>query len=80
VLERFRHAVAGFDFPQVGRVTVSIGYVEIQHQDQPTTVIGHADQALYYAKQNGRDRVAAYAQLVASGAVAPPRIGSVELF
>ena len=80
VLERFRDSVEQFAFPQVGRVTVSIGYVEINNQSQPTTVIGHADQALYYAKQNGRNQVAAYSQLVAEGRIAPTKVGSVDLF
>lgn len=80
VLERFRESVARYDFPQVGRVTVSLGYVEIRDQDLPTTVIGHADQALYYAKNNGRNQTAAYEALVAAGKIAQTKIGSVELF
>lgn len=80
VLERFRESVARFDFPQVGTVTVSIGYVEIKDQDQPTTVIGHADQALYYAKNNGRNQTASYEALAAAGRIAPTKIGSIELF
>jgi diguanylate cyclase (GGDEF)-like protein len=81
VLERFRQAVADFTFPQVGKVTISIGYVEIQQQDQPTTVIGHADQALYYAKRNGRNQVASYERLIAAGKLSPSSvIGSVDIF
>jgi diguanylate cyclase (GGDEF)-like protein len=81
VLERFRSAVQNFEFPQVGRVTVSIGYVEMFGQDLPTTVIGHADQALYYAKKNGRNQVSSYRQLVAEGKIVPSTVvGSVELF
>ncbi|MFA7292082.1 MAG: GGDEF domain-containing protein [Rhodocyclaceae bacterium] len=80
VLERFRKSVENFEFPQVGPVSVSIGYVEIMDQNQPTTVIGHADQALYYAKRNGRNQVAFYSELLAAGKIPAPRVGSVELF
>lgn len=80
VLERFRSSVEQFEFPQVGRVTVSIGYVEITDQDQPTSVIGHADQALYYAKRNGRNQVACYGKLISEGKIPVSKIGSVELF
>lgn len=81
VLERFRESVEQFEFPQVGRVTVSLGYVEIMDQDQPTTVIGHADQALYYAKRNGRNQTASYSRLVEEGKIVPTtRTGSIDLF
>lgn len=80
VLERFRKSVENFEFPQVGTVTVSIGYVEIMDQNQPTTVIGHADQALYYAKRNGRNQLAFYSELLAAGKIPTPKVGSIELF
>ena len=67
VLNRFRETVGAYDFPQVGRVTVSIGVVEIDGQDSPSEVVGHADQALYYAKQHGRNRVCNYHDLVEAG-------------
>jgi diguanylate cyclase (GGDEF)-like protein len=67
VLERFRRTVEDFDFPQVGRVTVSIGAVEIAGQDMPVTVVSQADQALYYAKENGRNQVQSFEQLLAEG-------------
>ncbi len=79
--ERFREAVAAYDFPQVGRVTVSIGMVGISVEDQPATVVGRADQALYYAKSHGRDRVCHWEKLVTDGALQPPQHREdVELF
>jgi len=66
-LERFRKAVETFPFPQVGKVTVSIGFVDMGSQYVPATVVGHADQALYYAKRNGRNRICSYEDLIAAG-------------
>ncbi len=66
-LERFRKAVESFAFPQVGKVTVSIGFVDMGSQYVPATVVGHADQALYYAKRHGRNRICLYEDLIASG-------------
>ncbi|MBV5324035.1 MAG: GGDEF domain-containing protein, partial [Rhodospirillaceae bacterium] len=43
VFERFRATVAGFAFPQVGKVCVSIGFVRIQSEDLPSVAIGNAD-------------------------------------
>ncbi|WP_459870369.1 GGDEF domain-containing protein [Endothiovibrio diazotrophicus] len=81
VLNRFRETVAGHLFPQVGTVTVSIGVVEICDQDSPSEVVGHADQALYYAKEHGRNRVCGYRELVALGALQLQRTADdIELF
>jgi diguanylate cyclase (GGDEF)-like protein len=65
VFERFRATTAAFNFPQVGRVTVSIGFVRIAPDDLPSVVIGNADKALYFAKEHGRDQVCSYEQLMA---------------
>ncbi|CAA7612567.1 GGDEF domain-containing protein [Magnetospirillum sp. SS-4] len=67
VFERFRSIVAGFAFPQVGKVTVSIGFVRILPEDLPSVVIGRADRALYFAKANGRDQVRSFERLVGDG-------------
>lgn len=57
ILEGFREAVAHFDFPQVGHVTVSIGIATISPDDLPSNVIDRADHALYRAKENGRNQI-----------------------
>jgi diguanylate cyclase (GGDEF)-like protein len=67
VFERFRTIVAGFAFPQVGKVTVSIGFVRIQPEDLPSVVIGKADRALYFAKEHGRNQVCSFEHLVGEG-------------
>jgi diguanylate cyclase (GGDEF)-like protein len=70
VLERLRQTVSSYEFPQVGKVTISIGYVKISSQDVPATVVGHADEALYYAKQHGRNQVCSYEALVSENKIA----------
>jgi diguanylate cyclase (GGDEF)-like protein len=79
VLERLRQAVASYDFPQVGQVTISIGYVRISSQDVPATVVGHADEALYYAKQHGRNQVCSYEELLSQNKIAPAAAMNVDV-
>lgn len=67
VLERFRQTIEARAFPQVGRITASIGISLITTNDSPTSVVGRADQALYYAKDHGRNQVHAYEHLLAQG-------------
>jgi len=57
---RFREVVANYNFPTVGRVTVSIGLTHIDGISMPTTQLDHADKALYHAKDTGRNRVILY--------------------
>ncbi|MFT3847429.1 MAG: GGDEF domain-containing protein [Propionivibrio sp.] len=66
---RFRLSVEGHEFPQVGKVTCSIGFTAVSEMDVPTDVVGRADEALYYAKEHGRNQVCCYEQLVAAGAI-----------
>jgi diguanylate cyclase (GGDEF)-like protein len=80
VFERFRECVEAYPFPQVGRVTVSLGFVRISG-DTPVVILGRADQALYYAKSNGRNRVCFYDDLVTKGLLQPENTSSaVEFF
>ena len=82
ILERFRHAVERYDYPQVGQKTVSIGVVQIAAGQMPSTLLDRADKALYYAKQHGRNRICAYEHLVTSGQLQESDVssGDVELF
>jgi diguanylate cyclase (GGDEF)-like protein len=67
IFERFRHNVESYAFPQVGRVTVSIGFAHIDPFEPAVGIMGRADQALYFAKSNGRNRTCHYECLVKSG-------------
>ncbi|MFL9925508.1 GGDEF domain-containing protein [Herbaspirillum lusitanum] len=66
IFDRFRQNVQEYDFPQVGNVTVSLGFVGIS-RETPVVILGHADQALYHAKNTGRNRICFYEELVDSG-------------
>lgn len=81
VLERFRMAVQSYHFPQVGKVTVSIGFTHIRSDEIPASVVGHADEALYYAKHNGRNQVRSYEKLIEEGVLGGEHYTSeIELF
>jgi len=67
-LERLRAAVLAHAFPQIGHITVSIGCAATQ-QGSPVEAMGRADQALYHAKEHGRNQVRFYDDLLASGAL-----------
>jgi diguanylate cyclase (GGDEF)-like protein len=81
VFDRFRAQVEAHDFPQVGKVTVSLGYSRVRAGDMPTDLVGRADKALYHAKENGRNRVCCYEQLFEAGYFeAPEKHEDVTLF
>ncbi|KQQ84686.1 hypothetical protein ASF73_13765 [Xanthomonas sp. Leaf131] len=82
LFERFRLAVAEYTFPQVGKVTLSTGIVELSDGRMISQMLDEADKALYWAKQNGRNRAEVYTELVASGQMQQvvQQVGSVDLF
>ena len=51
----------------MGKVTVSVGFVSISALEAPVIILGHADQALYYAKSHGRNLVCHYDELLSGG-------------
>ena len=68
-LERFRSTVEKHHFPQVGQVTVSAGYTLISTSDTIPEIVGRADEALYVAKENGRNQIASYEAALSSGKI-----------
>jgi diguanylate cyclase (GGDEF)-like protein len=77
--ERLRVQIGVHDFPQVGHLTVSIGYTAIHADDTPGLAIERADLALYKAKSEGRDRTIAHADLVLARTTDATR-GELEFF
>jgi diguanylate cyclase (GGDEF)-like protein len=67
IVERFRAMVEGHLFPQVGHITVSVGFTSFEPEESPVVTLGHADEALYYAKAHGRNMVCYYDELVMQG-------------
>jgi len=81
VFERLRAAIEQHKFPQVGCVTISIGYTRINPHDISTTCVERADAALYYAKSHGRNNVRSWEALRAAGQVVTRAgVGDIELF
>lgn len=63
-LDAFREKVAEHVFPQVGQVTISIGFTSVTSSSMPSEVLGDADEALYYVKGHGRNQVCCYGELL----------------
>jgi diguanylate cyclase (GGDEF) domain len=80
-LQRLRAAVERFEFPQVGRVTLSIGFTVLRDTDTPTDAVDRADRALYQAKSTGRNRVVGPTGMAQAGMPdEPTHRGEVDLF
>lgn len=55
--EQLRAAIAGASFPTVGHKTASFGVATYRPGDNEKELVRRADEALYQAKEAGRDRV-----------------------
>ncbi|OYZ00199.1 MAG: hypothetical protein B7Y32_05810 [Methylophilales bacterium 16-45-7] len=81
VLKRFTDKLQVFNFPQVGRVTASVGYTRLTADSAPSQLVDRADLALYYAKNHGRNRTCSYDELKAQGLLQEDiKEGEIELF
>ena len=79
--ERFRSNTELFQFPQVGTVTVSVGFTAVRPGDTPSSAFARADKAVYHAKAHGRNQVCSHDELLVSGMVEDDaKVGDVELF
>ena len=57
VIERVRRVTAESTFPKIGSVTISGGVAKALREEPVDKLIGRADNALYEAKNEGRNRV-----------------------
>lgn len=80
-LERMRANTKTYPFPQVGSITISIGFTEVKPGDTPSAAFERADKAVYFAKAHGRDQVQSHMDLVKRGELEDgSKTGDVELF
>lgn len=69
-LERFRNTIQEYRFPQIETVTISMGATLINEMNYlASEIIGRADQALYHAKQSGKNQLHFYENLLENGYV-----------
>lgn len=61
--ERIRKQIQTHAFGKIEQLTVSIGINQIFQQNGTSEVIGCADKALYFAKDNGRNQICFYEDL-----------------
>ena len=56
IAQRLNEAVRSYLFEYVKRVTISIGIATYRAGDHESNIVNRADRALYYSKEQGRDR------------------------
>lgn len=79
--ERFRANVEKFNFPQVGRVTVSAGFTRITADDSPSTTLERAERAVDYAQHHGKNQAFSHPELVRRGVLeSVNKVGEVDVF
>ena len=69
IFDRFRQMLEKHEFPQIGQITCSLGFTRVDPAAAPTDILGSADQALYFAKEHGRNQTRDFEQLVAEGLI-----------
>lgn len=81
LLERLRDSIERFNFPQLSRATVSIGFTRIQADDTPDAALERSEQAIDYVQRNGHNQVCSHAGLLRRGFFGlVQRAGSVDVF
>ena len=69
ILNRLREDAESFYYPQIGGITISIGYAPMEKELGISGIIDMADSALYYSKDNGRNQINNYYELLDKGLV-----------
>jgi diguanylate cyclase (GGDEF)-like protein/PAS domain S-box-containing protein len=60
VLEKIRESIQNNKLKSVGNITVSCGLSEVRQDDTITSLMKRIDDALYHAKENGRNKTTVY--------------------
>lgn len=82
ILNRFRKNVEKLHFPFEHKVTISIGFCAFNNTSHLGTIIDHADKALYYSKDHGRNKVSNFDYLLREHKIqnTPETKNDIELF
>jgi two-component system sensor histidine kinase EvgS len=64
VADNLRRQIETAAFETIGHQTVSVGVTAYQPGDTQESIVSRADQALYFAKESGRNRVASEPKLI----------------
>jgi diguanylate cyclase (GGDEF)-like protein len=59
IAEKIRNIIKEYTFDTVKKIRCSFGVTSYQPEDNQVTFIKRADEALYYSKESGRDKVTA---------------------
>jgi GGDEF domain-containing protein len=65
--ERFRANVERYNFPVVGRVTVSCGFTTVTSEDSPWTALEKTEKAVDFARRSGGNKACSHVGLVRRG-------------
>ncbi len=81
-LDKLRLNVQEIVMNNLDPITISTGVCEFQKDVFHVTLMDQADQALYYSKQNGRNRVTFYEEIVEAGLAKDNSVthGDIDLF
>ena len=82
-LNRFRTNIEKFNFPMGNELTISIGHCEFNNDIPLSSIIERADKALYYSKENGRNQVNEFKNLLKQNKIKDINIiddGDIEIF
>lgn len=78
-LQRLLHRVEHHHFPQIDKVTISAGVVSLDRHTFATTLLDYADRALYHSKQNGRNQVTFFEDMLTAGLAQEQQIEPLEI-
>ncbi len=65
--ERFRANIEKYQFPKLGRVTVSCGFTSVLADDSPSSALDKTDSAVDFARRSGGNKVCSHLGLVRRG-------------